>query len=230
MILGLEGSGVVDAVGKDVNSYTPGEAVFGLFWPQVFEYGTFADYLVVPADASIVLEGFVSPTATAQDGPSPGPTMLFTPYASPQPVFTVTAITRTRVAELSRQSLSALFARYPEVQQRFSLRLQQYRDAAAAAQTGIFDPLAHTGTELINPHSDAEARAGLRSLVGGGVVEGTEVLVIDLDKCIHCNECEEEDKSIFHRKAAFALPASAPTFKRCAPARAPSKGRVLARG
>ncbi|HEY6408925.1 MAG TPA: 4Fe-4S binding protein, partial [Ktedonobacteraceae bacterium] len=24
-----------------------------------------------------------------------------------------------------------------------------------------------------------------------GVVEGTEVLVIDLDKCIHCDECEE---------------------------------------
>jgi len=24
-----------------------------------------------------------------------------------------------------------------------------------------------------------------------GVVEGTEVLVIDLDKCIHCGECEE---------------------------------------
>src|SRR5258706_10823146 len=49
--------------------------------------------LVVPADASIVLEGYVSPTRTAQDGPSPGPTMLFTPYASPQPVFEVTAIT-----------------------------------------------------------------------------------------------------------------------------------------
>jgi 2,5-furandicarboxylate decarboxylase 1 len=50
--------------------------------------------LVVPADASIVIEGFVSPTRTAQDGPSPGPTMLFTPYAAPQPVFEVTAITR----------------------------------------------------------------------------------------------------------------------------------------
>ena len=37
--------------------------------------------LVVPADASIVIEGFLSPTRTAQDGPSPGPTMLFTPYA-----------------------------------------------------------------------------------------------------------------------------------------------------
>jgi hypothetical protein len=34
-----------------------------------------------------------SPTRTAQDGPSPGPTMLFTPYASQQPVFEVTAIT-----------------------------------------------------------------------------------------------------------------------------------------
>lgn len=49
--------------------------------------------LVVPADASIVIEGFVHPTRTAQDGPSPGPTMLFTPYASEQPVFEVTAIT-----------------------------------------------------------------------------------------------------------------------------------------
>jgi UbiD family decarboxylase len=53
--------------------------------------------LVVPADASIVIEGNVSPTRTAQDGPSPGPTMLFTPYAAAQPVFEVTAITlRTR--------------------------------------------------------------------------------------------------------------------------------------
>jgi 2,5-furandicarboxylate decarboxylase 1 len=49
--------------------------------------------LVVPADASIVIEGYLSPTRTAQDGPSPGPTMLFTPYAMQQPVFEVTAIT-----------------------------------------------------------------------------------------------------------------------------------------
>src|SRR5947209_15310761 len=104
---------------------------------------------------------------------------------------TVTAITRASVAEVPRQALLTLIARYPEVNQRFAMRLQQYRDAAAAAQTGIFDPLAHTGTEFVNPLSDAEARAGLRSLVGGGVIEGTEVLVIDLDKCIHCNECEE---------------------------------------
>jgi Fe-S-cluster-containing hydrogenase component 2/CRP-like cAMP-binding protein len=104
---------------------------------------------------------------------------------------TATAITRANVAEVSRQVLMALFARYPEVSQRFTMRLQQYRDTAAAAISGIFDPLAHTGTEFVNPLSDAGARAGLHSLVGGGVVEGTEVLVIDLDLCIHCNECEE---------------------------------------
>lgn len=104
---------------------------------------------------------------------------------------TVTAITRTRVAEVPRSVLLGIFTRYPEVNQRFTLRLQQYRDAAAAAQTGFFDPLVHTHTEAVNSLSDAEARAGLRSLVGGGVIEGTEVLVIDLDKCIHCNECEE---------------------------------------
>jgi Fe-S-cluster-containing hydrogenase component 2/CRP-like cAMP-binding protein len=103
----------------------------------------------------------------------------------------VTAITRTRVAEVPRSVLMNLFQRYPEVSQRFNMRLQQYRDTAAAAQTGFFDPLAHTRTELVQPLSDAEARAGLRSLVREGVIEGTEVLVIDLDKCIHCNECEE---------------------------------------
>ncbi len=49
--------------------------------------------LVVPAEASIVIEGYVDPNRRAQDGPSPGPTMLFTPYATQQPVFEVTAIT-----------------------------------------------------------------------------------------------------------------------------------------
>jgi Fe-S-cluster-containing hydrogenase component 2/CRP-like cAMP-binding protein len=106
----------------------------------------------------------------------------------------VTAITRARVAEIPPVVLTNLFTRYPEVRQRFTTRMQQYRDAAAAAQTGIFDPLAHTGTQAATADSGADARAaraGLRALVGGGVVEGTEVLVIDLDKCVHCNECEE---------------------------------------
>ena len=49
--------------------------------------------LLVPADASIVIEGHLSPTRTAQDGPSPGPTALYTPNISQQPVFEISAIT-----------------------------------------------------------------------------------------------------------------------------------------
>ncbi len=104
---------------------------------------------------------------------------------------TVTAITRTSVAVVPRQSLQALFRLYPEVSQRFQERLQLYRDANAAAHSALFEPFNFTEPEAVNPLSDAEARAGLHSLVSDGVVEGTEVLVIDLDKCIHCNECEE---------------------------------------
>src|SRR5947209_12369948 len=67
---------------------------------------------------------------------------------------TVTAITRTRVAEVPRQALSGLFTRYPEVRQRFTQRLQQYRDAASAASTGIFDPLVFSHTEVVSSRSD----------------------------------------------------------------------------
>lgn len=49
--------------------------------------------LPVPADASIVIEGYVNETRMAPDGPNPGPTMLFCPYQQQQPVFEITAIT-----------------------------------------------------------------------------------------------------------------------------------------
>jgi 2,5-furandicarboxylate decarboxylase 1 len=52
--------------------------------------------LLVPADASIVIEGYLSPTRTAADGPNPGPTMLYCPYVMQKPVFEVTAITMRR--------------------------------------------------------------------------------------------------------------------------------------
>lgn len=101
----------------------------------------------------------------------------------------VTAITRTSVAELSRTLLLAFFRRYPQVEQRFQERLQLYREAIAAAHSAVFEPLDASPTG--QKYAGAEARAGLHALVEGGVVEGTDVLVIDLAKCIHCNECEE---------------------------------------
>jgi UbiD family decarboxylase len=52
--------------------------------------------LVVPADASIVIEGYLNPQRMGQDGPNPGPTMLFCPYTMQKPIFEVTAITMRR--------------------------------------------------------------------------------------------------------------------------------------
>lgn len=70
------------------------------------------------------------------------------------------------------------------------MRLQEYRISVDAAQTfiGSIDFL-RTGTT--QSFTNAETRAGLRALVGGGVIEGTEVLVIDLDKCVQCDKCED---------------------------------------
>ncbi|HEV2580357.1 MAG TPA: cyclic nucleotide-binding domain-containing protein [Ktedonobacteraceae bacterium] len=103
---------------------------------------------------------------------------------------TVTAINRVRVAEIPRQDMLTLLGRYPEVNQRFLTHLQEYRTAAEAAQTFI-GPMDFLRSASSQSFADAEARAGLGALVGGGVVEGTEVLVIDLDKCVHCDKCED---------------------------------------
>jgi Fe-S-cluster-containing hydrogenase component 2/CRP-like cAMP-binding protein len=140
---------------------------------------------------------------------------------------TVTAITRTRVAEVPRNGLLALFQSYPEINQRFALRLRDYLESTASAHSQIFEPLQYPKTDRKKETSgaisqlaaqqnslyqeksnmssgfvlsqylpttrpaDEVVRKGLHALVSDGVVEGTEVLVIDLDKCIHCNECEE---------------------------------------
>lgn len=112
---------------------------------------------------------------------------------------TVTAINRVRVAEVPQQTMQTLLMRYPEVDQRFKTRLQEYRQSALAAktQTLIMSPEAIRAMlqpgqpSLQSSQADAAARQGLRALVDDGVMEGTEVLIIDLDKCVHCSECED---------------------------------------
>jgi CRP-like cAMP-binding protein/Fe-S-cluster-containing hydrogenase component 2 len=105
----------------------------------------------------------------------------------------VSAITRVTVAEFSRTTMMVLFKRYPEIRQRFQEGLELYKDANAAANSAVFESGAFGQAQGAAPTalSQPEARAGLHALVDDGVVEGTDVLVIDLDKCIHCNECEE---------------------------------------
>lgn len=90
--------------------------------------------LVVPADASIVVEGWVHPTRTALDGPSPGPSMLFTPESSQQPVFEVTAITM-RDDPVYRNHLETPFTDHQELP-----RLWQ--------EAAIYDRLASVGLPI----------------------------------------------------------------------------------
>ena len=104
---------------------------------------------------------------------------------------TATTINRCRVARVPRSVLLALFQRYPEVNQRFSLRLQEYIETAMATQGYAISSGSLQHFKPTRSPADHNVQAGLHSLVSDGVVEGTEVLVIDLDKCIHCDECEE---------------------------------------
>ena len=103
----------------------------------------------------------------------------------------VTTINRCRVAEVPRQAMQALFSRYPEVNARFAARLQEYLETSVSTQGYRLasGPMRHVAP--VSRAADAVVQDGLHSLLSDGVVEGTEVLVIDLDKCIHCDECED---------------------------------------
>jgi NADPH-dependent 2,4-dienoyl-CoA reductase/sulfur reductase-like enzyme/Fe-S-cluster-containing hydrogenase component 2/CRP-like cAMP-binding protein/pSer/pThr/pTyr-binding forkhead associated (FHA) protein len=100
---------------------------------------------------------------------------------------TVTAINRTHVAEIPYLAVQFLFQRYPDVEQRFRLRLQEYMSSNLSMQTGAIPVVNVSSPAAV----DAMLKANFHALVDDGVVEGTEVLVIDLDTCIHCSECEE---------------------------------------
>jgi Fe-S-cluster-containing hydrogenase component 2 len=95
------------------------------------------------------------------------------------------------VAEISRPFMQALLQRYPEVNQRFRLRLREYLESTTSVQPVLSAVGSYTNVSSTNASPDAALTVGLHALVSNGVVEGTEVLVIDLDTCIHCNECEE---------------------------------------
>lgn len=53
LILGFDGAGIVEQVGSQVTEFHAGDEVFGLFWPPVLHFGTYADYLVVPASGAM---------------------------------------------------------------------------------------------------------------------------------------------------------------------------------
>ncbi|MGH8937264.1 MAG: UbiD family decarboxylase domain-containing protein [Acidimicrobiia bacterium] len=140
--------------------------------------------LVVPADASLVIEGLVDPARRAQDGPSPGPTMLFTPYATQQPVFEVTAITR-RKEPIYRHHQMTPFTDHQEMPRLFHEAIIYER--LRAMGIGIRDVhFSQGGGSLccliqVEPRFDGQVTDALLSVMGSTWLNLKMVIAVDPD-------------------------------------------------
>ena len=140
--------------------------------------------LIVPADASVVIEGYVSPTRTAQDGPSPGPTMLFTPFASQQPVFEITAITQ-RKDPIYRNHLMTPFTDHQELPRLFyeAIIFERLLTMGVGVRDVYFPA---SGGALIciiqvEPRVDGQVADALLSVLGSGWLNMKMVIAVDPD-------------------------------------------------
>lgn len=144
--------------------------------------------LPVPADASVVIEGYLDPNRTATDGPSPGPTMLFTPYESQQPVFEVTAITR-RNDPIYRNHLMTPFTDHQELPRLFHEALIYERLQAMGA--GVCDVHFPQGGGALmcllqmEPTVDGQVTDVLLSVLGSTWMNTKMVVAVDPDVNIY---------------------------------------------
>ncbi len=140
--------------------------------------------LMVPADASVVIEGFVSPSRTAQDGPSPGPTMLFTPYSDQQPVFEVSAITLSE-RPIYRNHLMTPFTDHQELPRLFQEAILY--DRLLALGIGVTDVhFPQGGGALccliqVEPTTDGQVTDALLSVMGSSWTNTKMVIAVDPD-------------------------------------------------
>jgi UbiD family decarboxylase len=140
--------------------------------------------LIVPADASVVIEGYVHPTRTAQDGPSPGPTMLFTPYAEQQPIFEVTAITMGP-DPIYRNHLMTPFTDHQELPRLFQEAILYER--LRAMNVGVRDVhFSQGGGALccliqVEPTMDGQVTDALLSVMGSTFMNCKMVVAVDPD-------------------------------------------------
>src|SRR5260221_4045104 len=107
----------------------------------------------------------------------------------------VSAINRVRVAEVPRKVMLALLQRYPEVNQRFNLRLREYIETSVSTQGYALTTGLLKGFSAMSTRPDEAVQAGLNPLVSDWVVQGADVLAIDPDKCIHCTECQHGSRT-----------------------------------
>jgi 2,5-furandicarboxylate decarboxylase 1 len=144
--------------------------------------------LIVPADASVVIEGFVDPVETAQDGPSPGPTMLFTPFADQQPVFEVTAITMSDTL-IYRNHMMTPFTDHQELPRLFHEAILYERLQAMGIRVHDIAFPNGGGALLcmiqIEPTMDGQATDALLSVLGSTFMNAKMVVAVDPDINIH---------------------------------------------
>lgn len=144
--------------------------------------------LPVPADASVVIEGWVHPTRTATDGPSPGPTMLFTPCASEQPVFEVTAITR-RHDPIYRHHLMTPFTDHQELPRLFHEAIIYERLTAQGIKVRDVAFPAAGGALLcalsLEPAFEGQVTDALLATMGSSFTNTKLVVAVDPDVDIH---------------------------------------------
>jgi 2,5-furandicarboxylate decarboxylase 1 len=140
--------------------------------------------LHVPADASIIIEGFVHPTRTAQDGPAPGPTMLYTPNISQQPVFEVTAITM-RDRPIYRNFLMTPWTDHQEMPRLFHEAI--IYDKLEAMGVGVRDvTFPQSGGALsvivqLDPVMEGQVTDALLSVLGSTWLNTKMVVAVDSD-------------------------------------------------
>ncbi len=140
--------------------------------------------LHVPADASVVIEGFVHPARTAQDGPSPGPTMLYTPGANAQPVSEVTAITM-RERPIYRNHLMTPWTDHQEMPRLFHEAI--IYEKLAAMGVGVRDvhfPQSGGALSVIvqfDPAMDGQVTDALLSVLGSTWLNTKMVIAVDPD-------------------------------------------------
>lgn len=140
--------------------------------------------LVVPADASVVIEGWVNPQRSAPDGPSPGPSMLFLPYAAEQPVFEVTAITM-RSNPIYRNHQMTPFTDHQEMPRLFHEAI--IYDRLVAMGIGVRDVHFPQGGGALSviiqvePTIDGQVTDALLSVLGSAWMNTKLVIAVDPD-------------------------------------------------
>jgi 2,5-furandicarboxylate decarboxylase 1 len=140
--------------------------------------------LVVPADASIIIEGYINPIRTAQDGPNPGPNMLFCPWTQEMPVFEVTAITM-RKDPIYRHHQTTPFTDHQEMPRLFheAILMERIRSMGLNVHDVYFPSggAAQLVIIQVEPEMDGQVTDALLSCLGGPWANLKMVIAVDPD-------------------------------------------------